>query len=140
MPTFDDIAEFVAKFTATRRDAQTEATSLQDDIGVYGDDLTDLMESYSKKFGVNIESFCWYFHTGEENNFGGLFFRPPNARVQEIPITLGMLLESAIAGKWLVSYPEHPPFPRRWDLRINWGCLVAIGVLLLLLSLCGGKG
>src|SRR6202163_3555503 len=35
-----------------------------------------------------LSAYLWYFHTGEEGfNIGGLFFRPPNAKVREIPIT-----------------------------------------------------
>lgn len=111
----------------------TEATSLQGDLRLYGDDINELMESYASRFSVDMSSYLWYFHTGEEglNIPGGLFFPPPNQRVTEIPITVGLLLDCANAGKWNVEYREHSIPERRYDVVVNLG-LVALFVLFLL--------
>jgi Protein of unknown function (DUF1493) len=55
MPTFDEVAAFVCEEAGARRSHVTEATSLQDDIGLYGDDIDHLMLEYSKRFGVNLD-------------------------------------------------------------------------------------
>ncbi len=119
MPTFDEVAEFVKEHAAFRG-PMTEATSLQSDIRLYGDDVDDLLAAYAERFGVDLTGYLWYFHTGEEGfNLGAVFFPPPNARVPEIPITLGMLHDFARRGRWAVEYPRHSPPRSRPDLRIN---------------------
>jgi hypothetical protein len=84
---------------------------------------------------VDLSTYLWYFHTGEEGiGIGALFSRPPNARVQEIPITLAMLLEFANRGRWEVSYPEHELPARRVDLLVNLGCVIVSFAGLLLIA------
>jgi hypothetical protein len=115
----------------------TEATSLQDDIGLYGDDIDDLMLEYSTRFGVDLTDYLWYFHTGEEGwNIGGLFFAPPNARVREIPITVGMLHRFATQGRWAIEYPKHD-LPRwRLDILINLVVVILVFGSIGLLVIC----
>src|SRR5207248_6331678 len=98
----------------------TEATSLQDRIGLYGDDIDGIIVEYSQRFTVDVSGYLWYFHTGEEGfNIGGLFFRSPDAKVDRIPITVGMLLEFAQKGHWDLKYPDHEPPRFRLDILIN---------------------
>jgi uncharacterized protein DUF1493 len=132
MPTFDEVATFVREQTSFRG-ALTEVTSLQSDIGVYGDDMDDLLAAFSDRFGVSLAGYIWYFHTGEEGfNIGGLFFPPPNERVQEIPITLGILHDFAQCGRWPIEYPEHVTPRSRPDIRINQ--LLALGMVFALVG------
>ncbi len=74
-------SEFVRAQTG-HRGPLTEATTLQSDIGVYGDDMGELLAAYAERFGVDIAGYLWYFHTGEEGcccSIGGAFFPPPNS-------------------------------------------------------------
>jgi hypothetical protein len=105
--------------------------ALQSDLGLYGDDIEDLLTEYAARFGVDLSGFVWYFHTGEEGNggIGAALFPPPNRRVREIPITLGMLHRFAEAGRWAVEYPPHEPPRKRPDLWLNLAVLVvAVGL------------
>jgi hypothetical protein len=127
VPTFDQAVVFVREQTGFRGQL-TEATALQSDIGVYGDDMDNLLTAYAERFGVDLSGYRWYFHTGEEGiGLGGLFFPPPNARVQEIPITVAMLHDFAQRGRWSMEYPEHRPPRFRPDILINQ--LVVLGVI-----------
>jgi hypothetical protein len=137
VPTFEEVAELVRKVTTYRREL-TEATTLQSDIGVAGDDMDELLTAYSKRFGVDLSNYISYFHTGEEGwNIGGLFFPPPNKRVTEIPITVGMLHRFALLGHWAVEYPPHEPPRNRPDIWINLVLLLAITAVLIV---CGLRG
>jgi Protein of unknown function (DUF1493) len=128
MPTFEEIAAFVCEEACVRRSHVTEATSLQDDIGLYGDDIDHLMLEYSKRFGVNLNGYIWYFHTGEDGfGIGALIFRPPDMRVKRIPITIGMLYEFAQVGCWGVQYPAHSV--PRWRPDVLVDQIVALGLL-----------
>ncbi len=97
-----------------------------------GDDAFNFMEEYSKKFGVNLDSYRWYFHHGEEGfNIGAIFFKPPYARVKSIPMTMEMLISSATEGRWMLKYPDHTLPDKRTDLSINLACTVVCVLLLI---------
>ncbi|WP_020475681.1 DUF1493 family protein [Zavarzinella formosa] len=124
MPTFEDVVALVRERTSYQNPL-TAASTLQSDIGVYGDDMDDLLSAYSKRFGVDLSGYRWYFHTGEEGpSIGGAIFPPPDKQVREIPITLDMLHQFAELGRWAVEYPPHEPPRHRPDIWINFGIVV----------------
>ena len=96
---------------------------IDDDIykkGVVGADFVELMGVYSKEYEVDMSAFLWYFHNTEEGqNFGSLFFKTPNQRVERIPITAKMLLLFVNNGKWQIDYPPHFIPEKRWDIVFN---------------------
>ena len=114
-----------------------EGTDIYLELGCGGDDFHELMELYAAKFGVDMSTYLWYFHTDEEGglfSIGGAFFKPPYERVQRIPISPKLLLEAANIGHWHLPYPEHTLPKRRWDMLINQ--VVIITVLGCLLYAC----
>jgi hypothetical protein len=129
VPSFEEVAALVCKHAAVRCDVLTPATALQADLGLYGDDIDDLLAEYADRFGVDLSDYVWYFHTGEEGGggIGAAFFPPPNRQVEGIPITVGMLYRFAEQGRWAVEYPPHVPPRYRPDLWINLA--VALGLL-----------
>jgi hypothetical protein len=124
MKSITEILEFVKDEVGTGKVA--EDSDIENDLGCYGDDFDEFIEKYSKRFNVDMTTYLWYFHTGEEGfgSIGGLFFKPPNSRVQRIGITPKMLLEFAEKGKWNIKYPEHKIPQKRYDLLINQIILV----------------
>lgn len=119
MALVDQIQAFVGEQAGYRQPLPEEA-SLQEDVGLYADDLHEFMDEFAKRFHVDMSSYLWYFHTGEEGlNPGALFFAPPQARVPEIPITLRLLREAAELGRWPLTYPPHSLPARRYDILIS---------------------
>jgi Protein of unknown function (DUF1493) len=130
VPMIYEVAAFVCEQTSAQIPV-TEQTTLQGDIGVVGDDLWAFIDAYAERFGVDVSGFRWYFHSPAEGSagLGGLFFPPPNARVQEIPITVHMLHRFAELGHWAVEYPPHHVPRYRPGLWINLAVLaVALSV------------
>lgn len=124
--TFIDIKSFLEGNTGCDEDEIIESCDIVKDLGCYGDDFDELMVEYSKMFNVDMTSYLWYFHTKEEgNSFGGVFLKPPNERVKRIPVTPTVLVDSANAGKWIISYPEHTLPKKRYDLTINFLLVIA---------------
>ncbi|MBK7434198.1 MAG: DUF1493 family protein [Chitinophagaceae bacterium] len=118
MYNLTDILNLVSKKTGCY-DA-TGSSDIESDLGCYSDDFHELISEYSKTFTVDMTSYLWYFHTGEEgNNFGGYFFKAPYERVKRIPVTPDMLLEFANKGKWDLKYPPHKIPKKRYDILIN---------------------
>lgn len=129
--TFEDIATLVAEQLGVRPSRLTPETTLQGDLGAWGDDVDEIIEILAERFGTDVSSYLWYFHTREEgfSLLGRWIFSPPDKRVQQIPISLQLLLDSARAGRWLVEYPEHRLPEHRYDI---WADRVLIALLLAL--------
>lgn len=130
MTETEEIVDLVREWAP--RSTLTEHTTLEGDLGVYGDDLDELLEEYAERFHVDLSTYRWYFHTREEGwNLGGIFFRSPDRRVPRIPITVAMLRDFASAGVWSVDYPAHELPRRRYDLLTNRSCVVLFLVVAL---------
>ena len=119
MTDITEIIKFVKEETCVSE--VTEDSDIEDDLGCYGDDFFELIEKYSKNFNVDLSTYLWYFHTGEEGfaSIGGMFFKPPNRRVKRIPVTPKLLFEFAQKGKWSLEYPEHKIPKKRYDSLVN---------------------
>ena len=129
-----EIFEFLSEELRVKKVELNLDSDIYKDFGVDGDDFSELMEAFSKKFNVDLSKFLWYFHCGEEGfNIGAIFIKPPYDRVDRIAITPRILMEQANIGKWSIKYPKHTLPKRRYDMIINW---LFFGTLILL-SLIG---
>jgi len=138
MYQIDEILKFVGNHTGCALDEVHETSDIVNDLGCDGDDFGELIDKFSKDYKVDISSYRWYFHHTEEgNNFGGSIFRPPNERVERIPVTPGMLFGFANTGKWEMQYPEHKLPKRRYDIIINQ--LLLVGFLCFAIYKCASK-
>lgn len=119
MKSLTEIVDFVKKEIDVK-DVKPDS-DIEYDFGCYGDDFHEFIEKYSTSFDVDMTTYLWYFHTGEEGipGLGSLFFKPPNKRVTRIPVTPKMLLEIAEEKKWNISYPNHKIPKKRNDILIN---------------------
>ena len=92
---------------------------IEEHLGCTGDDFDELMEAYAKQFNVDMTGYQWYFHMHDESmaTINPMPGNPPSQQVKRIPITLNLLVERAILGRWDVSYPIHSLKPRytRWE-------------------------
>jgi hypothetical protein len=127
MTEIDHIITLIRAFTGFRGEITAESTLVQD-LDIWGDDLVEFFEAYLIEFNVDMSSYRWYFHTREEvsPHLGSIFFKPPNKRVPQIPITVSMLKDFADSGKWSVQYPEHTLPKYRIDIILDWIILVAL--------------
>lgn len=120
--SIEEIKRFIVDKTGCEYDEVKADADIDHDLGCTGDDFHELINEYSDKFNVNMESYLWYFHTydeGHSNSIGRIFFKKPYERVKHIAVTPNVLLESACAGKWTIEYPEHELPNRRYDILIN---------------------
>lgn len=101
----DEIIELIKEKTGANN--VSENSELENDLGCTGDDFSELMEEYSKKFNVDMSNYLWYFHHYEEGMSTSFFYKSPAKAVTQIPVTPKMLHEFSKIGKWNVKYPEH---------------------------------
>ena len=129
--TFSEIKNLIIDKSGCNNEDITYDCDIVNDLGCWGDDLSELIEEYSNKFNVDMSTYLWYFHTEEEGfNIGGLFFKAPYERVKHIAITPTLLLESANSGSWLLSYPKHKLTKRRYDIMVN------LSLVLIFITFC----
>jgi hypothetical protein len=118
--TIKDIYQFLEKEVGVKSKYLAPNTDLFLDLHIEGDDFFELEESFEKQFNVDMSSYRWYFHHGEEGwNPGGLFFKAPQDCVTRIPVTPNLLLDSANNNQWMLDYPEHTIPHKRYDLTLN---------------------
>lgn len=133
MYSYEDIYDFLSEELSVSRDALSPNTDIHVEFGFYGDDAFDFEDKFADKFSVDISGYLWYFHHKEEGqNTGGIFFKPPNERVEHIAVTPQILLDSANTGKWSIEYPDHTVPKYRYDMLFNL-LLTAIFVIVLIL-------
>jgi hypothetical protein len=130
MITIEELLQFVAEETVSKNVNQN--SDIERDLGCTGDDFSDFIDNYSKRFNVNVNLYLWYFHHTEEgNSWGSNFFNAPNEIVDHIPVTPNMLFEFAKKSKWDLKYPEHKLPKSRYDLIANQ---IFFGLIIILMA------
>lgn len=103
---------------------------IEHDLGCTGDDFFELMDDYAERFKVDMSGFLWYFHTHDETmaTLNLMPGNPPSKQVERIPVTLDLLVEKALLGRWDLNYPPHELQPRYTAAErvIGWGILILI--------------
>lgn len=131
----DEIYSFLIESQGVRRGDLYPAVDLSNDLGIEGDDFFELEEEFEEKFMVDMSSYLWYFHHGEEGwNIGALFSPAPYQQVKHIPVTPEILLEAAKTKVWPIGYPLHKIRNRAIESGINY-LVLALLVALVIASL-----
>ncbi len=69
-------------------------TDINGELRIEGEDFNELLEAYSEQFKVDMSDYLWFFHhegEGFQISLGRILFKPPNLRVERIPVTPTML-------------------------------------------------
>lgn len=131
-----DIYDYLNSEEEVEYSKLSSQTDLVKDLGIEGDDFSDLIECFSRKYGVDMNSYLWYFHHREEGwNLGALIFKPPYTQVKTIPVTPEVLLIAAKMKVWPVKYPSHKLKRGRPDILFNqvlFGGIATFGIGILL--------
>jgi hypothetical protein len=82
----------------TKPEILTRKTSLEDDLGITGDDGVEFLEEFHEQFPFDIGdfgTFGYYFSDEGFSLFAFLF-----KKEKRLPLTLGMLEQAVIDGVW----------------------------------------
>lgn len=85
------------------------ATDVARDLGIDGDDATDLMAEFSARFGTDMNGYDAYRYFVPEG-YGLFSFRRDKSRRGNIPLRLGMLYAAAKSGTWDAQMLESTQF------------------------------
>jgi len=132
-----EIIDFIKEYSGNIKIQNN--SNICDDLGIDGDDFFELMQKYSDVYDVNMDTYLWYFHSGEEahSGLGGLIFKPPYKRVKRIPVTPLLLTQFAKTGKWDIDYPIHKLPKYRLDMILNW--IILSGILIFIVWIYKNK-
>jgi Protein of unknown function (DUF1493) len=107
---YDDVVAFVAKETAIRVDRIRPDTTLVGDLGITGDDGIELLEAFSRRFGVDMSGCDCRRYFGLEGGGSPLaffvwlsyLFKPgtPESKAGLQPITITDLVRAAESHRW----------------------------------------
>lgn len=89
----------VYMFRKKKYDTYTASSSIHFDVKLDQDDAEELIDEYSREFNVDMSNFRLETYYPEVNFSWNLLKKPEPVDVPDF--TIGMLIESAKAGKWL---------------------------------------
>lgn len=95
MSVTEQVIEFVATMSSRRAAEITEASSFYD-LGIDGDDATDLLDSFAERFEVDMKGFLAKSYYGRETAWNPF----SSGRRPDKVLTIAMLVKAAEDHKW----------------------------------------
>ena len=76
---------------------------LGEDLGIDGDDATELFEAFGREFGLDFSDMRWNCHFGPEAGWNPLIspFLPAL-----LPVSVADVAAAARVGRWVYHYPD----------------------------------
>jgi len=88
---FSELASFIRDQTRSYDSVITRETLIEDDLGVTGEEASELIHNFSKKYGVDVTKFEFRKYFNEEPS---VFL--PSRKV--VPFTVGFLEKAILRG------------------------------------------
>jgi len=106
----EEVKVFVAEFWLEPKGRLSAETSVNDDLGMDGDDGVEFMQAFSVRFGVDLSAFPQDKYFGPEapanpiSVFEGIIRRVKTGRWSDLsPLTVRALVEAAENRSWVVE-------------------------------------
>ena len=106
----EEVKAFVAEFWLEPKGRLSAETSVNDDLGMDGDDGIEFMQAFSVRFGVDLSAFPHDKYFGPEapanpiSVVEGIIRRVKRGRWSDLsPLTVGALAEAAENRRWVVG-------------------------------------
>ena len=97
-----EVIVLVAEQTGVSPSRITATTRIGEDLGVDGDDASDLLTAFASRFHVDLAGFQFARHFGPEAGWSPLYalYCRFTGRGRTEPVTVGQLAEAAERGVW----------------------------------------
>lgn len=117
------IIQLVAHHTGVASNKISVRTRLGEDLGIDGDDATELLSDIASRFGVDFSRLRFDRHFGPE----GSSFPPAITKTRSYPLLVQDLVDAAKSGTFTYDY-EHRSFATSssWYAWIMFLALVAM--------------
>jgi len=102
--TFEQVRDFLCKQWRVSPERLTPGSRLLHDLGIDGDDASEILADFGEHFGVDLSSFPFQRHFGSELGAGSRWvvrkvFGGDAVRLS--PVTLQDLIDAANRGRWI---------------------------------------
>ena len=97
------IIKLIADFTGVNSDRISLESRLNHDLGIDGDDASEVLSLYSEAFGVDLTDFQFSKYFRGEPHLLNFWRWIPSKRPKLTPITVRDLVEAAKQKKWNTS-------------------------------------
>lgn len=100
--TLRRVIELVAEQTGVSPSRITAATRIGEDLGVDGDDASDLLTEFASRFQVDLAGFQFSRHFGPEAGWSPFYalYCLFTGRGRTEPVTVGQLAKAVERGEW----------------------------------------
>jgi acyl carrier protein len=99
---FNKVKEFAVNQAAVEENEVTESASIEDDLGVYGDDAVEFIIAFGKKFNVDVSKFmaAEYFSAEGDVILPAIIrFLTGKKQPKRKNLTIGHLEKAIVAGR-----------------------------------------
>ena len=98
----DKVLEIIAYEGGIKGDRLHDEAKLEDDLGITGDDLWDVLDHMDKEFGIDWgdTDFSYFFYPECAGFIWSLLNKDKVNSIKRHPITVGHLVKVAEAKKW----------------------------------------
>ena len=117
------IIEFVARETGFKVQDITLESDLCKDLGIDGDDATELITKFGREFNVDMSNFNSKKHFGPEGAFVPFLVLFPSwwkSRRKLKPITISDLIKAAESGAWVEKKGQQKRDNRKGDVPFSF--------------------
>lgn len=105
-----EVKDWVAGQVSARREQLHTTTRIEQDLGITGDDASELMAAFGERFEVDLSEFKFDHHFGQEggNPFSFIYLRVfARHQLETVPVTIDDLVEAALQKKWQTPKPTR---------------------------------
>ena len=104
MEVTKEVYDIISRHTSKKSDALSNELYLEQDLGITGDDVAELLEEMQRIFQIEFGAFNFSLHFSPEVGW------PENLEFGYYPVTVGHLVEVAISKVWFLPKKNEGNF------------------------------
>lgn len=124
MDTAKEVYEIVSRHSLKKPEALSNELYIEKDLGLAGDDVTELLEEIQRRFEVDFSNFEFSLHFSPEVGW------PENPNFGYYPITIGHLVEVAKSKSWFLPEKNKANFLKERKILFILKISIALSIVL----------
>ncbi len=127
MEIFKEVYDIISRYSSKKPEALSNELYLEQDLGITGDDIAELLEEIQHKFEVDFRTFNFSLHFSSEVGW------PENPEFGYYPVTIGHLVQVATLKVWFLPKKNEGSFlkEKRLTFMVK-GAIVAFIIIFIL--------
>lgn len=101
-----EVYEIISRHSSEKPEALSSELYLEQDLGITGDDVAELLEEMQHKFEIDFRNFNFSLHFSPEVGW------PENSEFGYYPVTIGHLVKVATLKVWFLPEKNEASFQK----------------------------